>query len=121
MELTILNKTHAFDAVPMHIAPGGSILCRIVGNARRLSEMLAQLREEIAYGISNAATIDADSKTVSVDIWFGKADEPDFRIVFSNFGEGLCAETNELSQDHVQNGLTMAARNCVIDLLASEK
>ena len=121
MELTILNQTLAFDAAPMHIAPGGSLLCRIVGNARRIAKLLARLREEIAYGISSAATIDAGSQAVSVDIYFGKADEPDFRIVFSNFGEGLSAETNELPQDHVQTGLTMAARNRIIDLLAADK
>ena len=103
MELTILKETVTLDTAPMHIAPGGSILCHITGNSRRIAKLLIELRSEIAFGMSN--------------IFFGTADEPDFRTIFANFGEGLAFETNKLEEDHRQDALTMAARNCVIDML----
>ena len=108
MELTILKETVTLDTAPMHIAPGGSILCHITGNSRRIAKLLIELRSEIAFGMSNVIT---------TDIFFGTADEPDFRTIFANFGEGLAFETNKLEEDHRQDALTMAARNCVIDML----
>ena len=117
MELTILKETVTLDTAPMHIAPGGSILCHITGNSRRIAKLLIELRSEIAFGMSNVTTIDADSQTIATDIFFGSADEPDFRTIFANFGEGLAFETNKLEEDHRQDALTMAARNCVIDML----
>ena len=67
MELTILKETVTLDTAPMHIAPGGSILCHITGNSRRIAKLLIELRSEIAFGMSNVTTIDADSQTITTD------------------------------------------------------
>ena len=117
MELTIFKETVTLDPAPMHIAPGASILCHLPVNSSCLAKLLIELRSQIAFGMSNVTTIDADSQTSTTDIFFGSADEPDFRTIFANFGEGLAFETNKLEEDHRQDALTMAARNCVIDML----
>lgn len=117
MELVILNETVTLDTAPMHIAPGGSLLCRVVGAADVLARLLVELRSEIAFGMARLDTIDAASKTVAADIFFGCADEPDFRALFAHLGAGLTLETKRLAEDHRQDALTMAARNRVIDML----
>lgn len=114
MEKTILNTTLTLDTAPLHIAPGGSTLCVIKGNASLLAEFLTALREEIAYGMADVRTICAESRLVEVSIYYGKADDDVFQAMVQKCADGIESVCSELSEG---TGFSMRARNQVIDAL----
>ncbi len=114
MEKTILNTTLTLDTAPLHIAPGGSTLCVIKGDASLLAEFLMSLREEIAYGMADVRTICAESRLVEVSIYYGKADDDVFQAMVQKCADGIESVCSELLEG---TGFSMRARNQVIDAL----
>lgn len=114
MEKTILNTTLMLDTAPLHIAPGGSTLCVIKGNASSVAELLMSLREEIAYGMADIRTVCGESRVVEVSIYFGKADDDVFQDMVQRCAGGIEVAYSELSEG---TGFSMRARNQVIDAL----
>lgn len=115
MEKTILNTTLTLDTAPLHVAPGGSTLCTLKGDAAAIAKLLMALREEMAYGMADVRTLSAQDKVVETDIYFGKADETDFHAVYQNHAEDIAlVGLKELSEGL---GMSMRARNQVIDAL----
>lgn len=111
--MLILGQEIQVDTAPVHIAPGGSILCTLKGDAATVAASLRALREEIAFGMCDA---DAQNSPVSVSVYFGAADRADFDNVIKNFGS-LEVASSDMPEGTAQNGLSMAARNRVIDAL----
>ena len=111
--MLILGNEVQIDTAPVHIAPGGSILCTLKGDAGDIAAMLRALREEIAFGMCDAS---AQNAPVSVSVYFGAADRPDFDNVIKNFDK-LAVELADMPEGTAKTGFTMAARNRVIDAL----
>lgn len=115
IEKTILTQTLSLDTAPIHVPAGGSILCKISGNAKHIAALLEALREEIAYGMADIETLNADSGCVRADIYFGAADAADFDALPRS--QELTIEHQSLPETTNAIGLSMRARNDVINAL----
>lgn len=113
MKKTILGQPITLETAPVHVAPGGSILIKLSGNAQNIAKLLCSLREEIAYGM---ADIKDGENGVEADIYLGKADIADFDNIFSAVSDIRC-EKSDLAEGTVMDGLSMQARNQIINLL----
>lgn len=118
MEKTINGQTVALEMAPVHVAPGGSMLFKLSGDAGVIAKLLVALREEIAYGMIDVRTVDADKKLVETDIYIGKADCTDFDAVFAANGQNISCSRSEIVEGTEMAGLSMRARNMVIDCLS---
>ena len=116
MEKKIFNQTLALDTAPVHVAPGGSCLITLKGNASKIKDLLMELREEIAFGMIDVEVISEEKRFVSVSIYFGKADRPDFDRVAGHWDE-IDMSGEELAETDQMKGLSMRARNQVIDVM----
>ena len=114
MEKDIFGKTLTLDTAPVHIAPGGSILYKLSGNVAVIAKLLNDLREEIAYGMVDVST--SEEKTVEVAIYMGKADVD---IFLGMLPAGMALAEEELAEDTVMTGLSMRARNAVLNEIAN--
>lgn len=114
MEKTIFGETMTLDSAAIHIAPGGSILCHLVGKSSDLAKLLETLREEIAFGMIDVST---EGETAKADIYFGAADEGDFKSVFSRLGDGISCDASPLDPATSSVALSMSARNLVMERL----
>lgn len=119
MEKKILNQTVTLDTAPIHIAPGGSKIAAIEGAANAIASLLSSLREEIAYGLADIETIDANARKVRAKIYFGAADEGDFKTTANRLNGSLNIRIDDIAKDNAATGLSMQARNRVIDILNS--
>ncbi len=117
MEKTILNQKLVLDTAAVHVAPGGSMLFRLSGDADLIAKVLMALREEIAYGMIDIKTLDADKKVVEADVYTGKADVADFDAVLAANGKDVNCDREEIAEGTEMTGLSMRARNQVIDCL----
>ena len=118
MEKTILNQNVSLDTAPVHVAPGGSVMFSLSGNAANIASLLVALREEIAYGMADIRTIDAAAKTVEASIYTGKADIADLDAVMAAHAQNITSERSEIAEGAEMTGLSMRARNQVIDCLS---
>ncbi len=116
MEKKIFNQTLVLDTAPVHIAPGGSYLFTIEGNASKIKALLMDLREEIAFGMIDLKVISEEQRIVSVSIYFGKADRPDFDRVVGQYDE-IGMHSEELGETTQMTGLSMRSRNQIIDVM----
>ncbi len=115
MEKIIFGKTLMLDTAPVHVAPGGSILYKMSGNASIIAELLLALREEIAYGMMDVSVVSETDKTVEVAIYMGKADVD---VFLGMLPADMALAEDELAEDAVMTGLSMRARNMVLDEIA---
>ena len=114
MEKVIFGKQLTLDTAPVHIAPGGSVLINIGDSSTYLLGLLLKLREEVAYGMIDIVTEDDD--TFTTKIYLGKADYDTFVNIVS---EGpLCWTEDDLPEGTEMTGLSMRARNMVLDEIA---
>ncbi len=113
MEKTILGNSVTLGKAPVHVAPGGSVLIKLSGNAKDIAKLLVSLREETAYGMADIKDIE---NGVQADIYLGKADMGDFDGIYSA-DCGVQCEKTDLPEGTVMDGLSMQARNQVISLL----
>ena len=115
MEKVIFGKTLTLDTAPVHIAPGGSVLIKIGDTSTSLLDLLLKLREEIAYGMIDIQT--QDDNTFTITIYLGKADYDAFKAIVS---EGsICWTEEDLPEGTKMTGLSMRARNQVLDAIGS--
>lgn len=115
--MNIYGKEIALDNTAMHVAPGGSIACTIVGERSSVAEFLMAVREEIAFGMHVVEIV--DEKIVKVDVHYGAADDDCFKEMLLK-GDGTCAW--EISYEAVAEGesrqaYSMSVRNKVIQAL----
>ena len=116
MEKLILAKSLHLDTAPVHIAPGGTVLYHLIADADSLAKLLRDLMGEIAFGMADVDA--ADSKAVKVDIYFGAADVDDFTKVFAPYRDRISsAQREDLPEGTDKTGLSMQARNLVINAL----
>ena len=116
MEKKIFNQTLSLDTAPVHVAPGGSCLFTLKGNASKIKALLMGLREEIAFGMIDVEVISEEQRIVCVSIYFGKADRPDFDRIAGQCDE-IDMRSEELAETDQKMGLSMRARNQVIDVM----
>lgn len=114
MEKTIKGQTVSVDCAPVHVAPGGSVMYRLGGHAGVVAKLLVALREETAYGMIDVR--DA-GENVEADIYMGLADCADFDAIFAAYGQNLTCERSEIAEGTAMTGLSMRARNMMIDIL----
>ena len=118
MEKTIISQKISLDTAPVHIAPGGSVICHLVAPASVMAALLRALMEEIAYGMIDVETLNEAEKVVRVDIYFGVADNDDFMKVFSGYADKIMGiEREDLPEGTVRTGFSMSSRNAVINCL----
>ena len=114
MEREVLQRKLTLETAPVHVAPGGSVLYHVKGRARGIGEVLVALREETAYGMCDVVTLGEDE--VDVAIYFGRADEASVLEVLEKHS-GIETSREELAEAIQMTGLSMRARNQVIDVL----
>lgn len=114
MEKDVFGKKLTLDTAPVHIAPGGSVCIEIGDNTSYLLGLLLKVREEIAYGMIDIETNEAED-TFSTSIYLGKADLDTFSEIVS---EGpLCWTEKDLPEGTKMTGLSMRSRNQVLDAI----
>lgn len=118
--LVILGKNMDLETRAVHVAPGGSVIYVLEAEATVLSTCLAGLREEMAYGMIDAKDLDLENKVVSASIYMGLADVKDFMAYMAGTSDSQdisIIRKREIAETESLDGLSMSARNQVIDAL----
>lgn len=119
--VVVLGKSMDLETRGVHVAPGGSVIYDLEAEASILSKCLVGLREEMAYGMIDAKDIVLANKIVSASIYMGLADIDDFMAYMSGSSDSQLISINrdrEVAETETLDGLSMIARNQVIDALA---
>ena len=121
MKKVILWKGREVDleAAKVHVAPGGSCLFDFEARgdrARELGDFLWRMREEFAFGLSNASV---DGEVFHVGIYLGLADVPEFEAgCASFFSDSGCVKT-VIDEGESRDGYSIRSRDAVLKLLRS--
>ena len=116
MEVIVLDQILSLETAPVHVAPGGSVQCTISGKASDVFSALCALRENIAFGMMSFKTISKDDKVVEAVVYFGAADKDDYKSVADGYASCQFS-TKDIDEDANLTGLSMRARNQVINAL----
>ena len=116
MEVIVLDQILSLDTAPVHVAPGGSMLCTISGKAADVASLLRALRGSIAFGMVSFKTVAKDAKLVEAVVYFGLADADDYRAAVDSCS-GCNISTKEIDEGTELTGLSMRARNQIINAL----
>lgn len=111
---SIFGQEVNLESRAMHVAPGGSVIYALSGACADIAKFLEVLREEVAYGMIGVK--EAGDKRAVVEIYFGAADEDTASQMIKPFSAISC-ERSDVAEGEKRDGLSMAARNKVIDIL----
>lgn len=116
MDVIVLDQILSLDTAPVHVAPGGSILCTVSGKSVDVSGLLRNLREEVAFGMVSFKTISKSDKVVEAVVYLGAADADDFKRVADDHANCIVS-TKDIAEGTELTGLSMRARNQIINAL----
>ncbi len=111
---TLFGQEIQLESRSMHVAPGGSVIYAVSGACRELAKYLEALREEVAYGMCSIQ--DLGDGRACASIYFGAADE-DIASDFVKQAADLSVERSAVAEGEKRDGLSIGARNQVIDIL----
>ena len=118
MEITLFSKTIEIEEAPIHIAPDGSELIRLMGRAPFIAKFLDDLKEKIAFGMIKAQEIDEHDRWVWVWTYVGQSDMDEWLETMRQQDRVIDYERRNFKEnDEFAMGYSIKTRNEVIEAL----